>query len=74
MGSDARASGERMMDGKEDKSVDNLAVVAGLIAAVKLARVDSAELNGKGSPRIRCALADSIRIAQMVVEEISARQ
>ena len=51
-----------------------LAVVAGLIAAVKLARVDSVELNGKGSPRVRGALADAIRIAQMVVEEISARQ
>jgi hypothetical protein len=31
------------MDGKEDKSADTLAMVAGLIAAVKLARVDSAE-------------------------------
>jgi hypothetical protein len=63
-----------MMDGKEDKSAGILAMVAGLIAAVKLARVDSVELNGKGSPRVRGALSDSIRIAQMVVEEIDARQ
>ena len=62
------------MVGNEDKSVGTLAVVAGLIAAVKLARIDSGELNGKGSPRVRCALADSIKIAQRVVEEIAARQ
>jgi hypothetical protein len=49
-------------------------VVVGLIAAVKLARVDSQEPNGKGRPRVRGALADSIRIAQMVVKEITARQ
>lgn len=37
MGSDARAPGEALM---EDKTADKTAVVAGLVAAVKLARVD----------------------------------
>ena len=42
LGRDARASGETVMDDKTaDKSAGVLAVVAGLIAAVKLARVET---------------------------------
>jgi hypothetical protein len=56
-----------------DKSAGVLAVVAGLIAAVKLARVESRELQSR-SPRVRCALADSVKIAQMVIEKIITRR
>ena len=50
-----------------DKSAGALAVVAGLVAAVKLARVESREIQSK-SPRVRSAISDSIAIARMVVE------
>jgi DNA-directed RNA polymerase subunit RPC12/RpoP len=50
-----------------DRSSGTLAVVAGLIAAVKLARVESDEL-GRKSLRVRSAIADSITIARMVIE------
>lgn len=43
-----------------------MAVVAGLIAAVKLARVESKEIVSK-SPRVRAAISDSVSIARMVV-------
>ena len=36
-----------------------MAMVAGLIAAVRLARVDSEELTRR-SPRVRCAIHDSV--------------
>ena len=51
-----------------DRSAGAPAVVAGLIAAVKLARVDSRELHNR-SPRVRSAIADSATIAKMVIEE-----
>jgi hypothetical protein len=50
-----------------------LAVVAGLIAAMKLARVESGELQNR-SPRVRSAIADSITIAKMVIAETKTRQ
>lgn len=58
---------ETVMDESTDKSTGVLAVVAGLIAAVRLARVESGELQ-IGSPDVRSAIADSITIAKMVIE------
>jgi hypothetical protein len=55
-----------------DKSAGALTVVAGLIAAVKLARVESGELQNR-SPRVRSAIADSITIAKMLITEAKAR-
>jgi hypothetical protein len=49
-----------------------MSLVAGLIAAVRLARVESEELSRR-SPRVRCAIADSISIARMVIEAAKAR-
>ena len=55
LGSDARAPGELLMEDKAaDKSAGVVAIVAGLIAAVKLARVESPELQNSG-PRVRAA-------------------
>jgi hypothetical protein len=53
--------------GSSDKSGGTVAVVAGLIAAVKLARVESTELQNR-SPRVRSAISDSITLARMVIE------
>lgn len=50
-----------------EKSAGALAVVAGLIAAVKLARVESREIQSR-SPHVRAIISDSIHIARMVVE------
>jgi hypothetical protein len=50
-----------------DKTAGALAVVAGLVAAVKLARVESGELVNR-SPRVRSAISDSVTIARMVIE------
>jgi hypothetical protein len=50
-----------------DKSAGALAVVAGLVAAVKLARVAPEEIQNK-SPRVRSIISNSITIARMVVE------
>jgi DNA-directed RNA polymerase subunit RPC12/RpoP len=55
-----------------DKSAGALAVVAGLIAAVKLARVESREIQSR-SPRVRSIISDSITIARMVVEASKAK-
>jgi hypothetical protein len=44
-----------------------VAVVAGLIAAVKLARVESKEIVNR-SPRVRAAISDAVSIARMVIE------
>lgn len=51
----------------------SVAVIAGLIAAVKLARVESSEINRR-SPRLRYAISDSVDIAQMVLAEAMRRQ
>ena len=53
--------------GSSDRSGGTVAVVAGLIAAVKLARVESIELQNR-SPRVRSAISDSITLARMVIE------
>jgi hypothetical protein len=50
-----------------DRSAGALAVVAGLVAAVKLARVESREIQSR-SPRVRSIISESITIARMVVE------
>jgi hypothetical protein len=55
-----------------DKSAGALAVVGGLIAAVKLARVESAELQNR-SPRVRSIISESITIARMVIEASKAK-
>jgi hypothetical protein len=56
-----------------NRSSESVALVAGLIAAVRLARVESEEL-GRRSPRVRGAIADSVSIARMVIEETKGRQ
>jgi DNA-directed RNA polymerase subunit RPC12/RpoP len=58
--------------GAADKSAGALAVVAGLIAAVKLARVESTEIQNR-SPRVRSIISESITIARMVVEASKAK-
>jgi hypothetical protein len=61
----------------EDKAVDKtagfVAVVAGLIAAVKLARVESRGIQNR-SPRVRYIISESVTIARMVVEASKAKQ
>jgi hypothetical protein len=60
----------------EDKAADKIAgivaVVAGLIAAVKLSRVESREIQNR-SPRVRSIISESITIARMVVEASKAK-
>jgi hypothetical protein len=60
----------------EDKTVDKsagvLAVVAGLIAAVKLARVENREIQNR-SPRVRSIISESVTIARMVIEASKAK-
>jgi hypothetical protein len=51
-----------------DESVGALAIVAGLIAAVRLARVESREIQNR-SPRVRSIISESDTIAGMVVED-----
>jgi hypothetical protein len=58
--------------GSSEKSGGTVAVVAGLIAAVKLARVESIELQNR-SPRLRSAISDSITLARMVLEASKAK-
>jgi hypothetical protein len=50
-----------------DKTAGALAVVAGLVAAVKLARVEGREIQNR-SPRVRSVISESITIARMIVE------
>jgi cysteine sulfinate desulfinase/cysteine desulfurase-like protein len=49
-----------------------LAAVAGLVAAVKLARAESREIQSK-SPRARSIISNSITIARIVVEASKAK-
>jgi hypothetical protein len=49
-----------------------VAVVADLVAAVKLARVESREIHNR-SPRVRSIISESITIARMVVEASKAK-
>ena len=62
-----------MIDDKTaDKSAGVVAVVAGLIAAVKLARVESRDRIK--SPRVRSIISESVTIARMVIEASKAKQ
>jgi hypothetical protein len=61
-----------MEDKATDKTAGVVAVVAGLIAAVKLARVESREIQSR-SPRVRCIISESIAISRMVVEASKAK-
>jgi hypothetical protein len=73
VGSDARSPREALMEDKAaDKTAGVVAIVAGLVAAVKLARVESREIQNK-SPRVRCIISESITIARMVVEASKAK-
>jgi hypothetical protein len=54
-----------------DKTAGALAVVAGLVAAVKLARVEGREIQNR-SPRVRSIISESITIARMVIEASKA--
>ena len=47
--------------------------MAGLVAAVKLARVESREIQSK-SPRVRSIVSESITIARMIVEASKANR
>jgi hypothetical protein len=55
-----------MEDKAADKTAGVVAVVAGLVAAVKLSRVESREIQNR-SPRVRSIISESITIARMVV-------
>jgi hypothetical protein len=61
-----------MEDETADKTAGVVAVVAGLIAAVKLSRVESTEIHNR-SPRVRSIITESITIARMVVEASKAK-
>ena len=73
MGSDAGSPSEALMEDKAaDKTAGVVAVVAGLIAAVKLSRVESREIQNR-SPRVRSIISESITIVRMVVEASKAK-
>ena len=73
MGSDARSPSEALTEDKAaDKTAGVVAVVAGLIAAVKLSRVESREIQNR-SPRVRSIISESITIVRMVVEASKAK-
>jgi len=56
VGSDARSPGETVMEDKAtDKTAGGVAVAAGLVAAVKLARVES---RGVGQQKPSCEIGD----------------
>ena len=62
-----------MEDKAADKTAGIVAVVAGLVAAVKLARVESREIQNRG-PRVRFIISESITIARMLVEASKAKE
>jgi hypothetical protein len=62
-----------MEDKAADKTAGIVAVVAGLVAAVKLARVESREIQNR-SPQVRFIISESITIARMVVEASKEKQ
>jgi len=61
-----------MEDKAADKTAGIVAVVAGLIAAAKLSRVESREIQNR-SPRVRSIISESITVARMVVEAGKAK-
>jgi hypothetical protein len=72
--SDARSPREALMEDKAaHKTAGIVAVVAGLVAAVKLARVESREIQNRG-PRVRFIISESITIARMLVEASKAKE
>ena len=62
-----------MEDKAAHKTAGIVAVVAGLVAAVKLARVESREIQNRG-PRVRFIISESITIARMLVEASKAKE
>jgi hypothetical protein len=62
-----------MEDKAADKTAGIVAVVAGLIAAVKLSRVESREIQNR-SPRVRSIISQSVTIARMVIEASKAKE
>ena len=46
-----------------------LAVIAGMVAGVRLARVESGEIQ-TSSPRVRDAVADAVALAEQVMEKV----
>jgi DNA-directed RNA polymerase subunit RPC12/RpoP len=54
---------------EQGKAGSTLAVMAAMIAAVRLARVESGELE-KASPRVKAAIADSMTIAKQVMRAV----
>jgi hypothetical protein len=62
-----------MEDKAGDKTAGIVAVVAGLVAAVKVARVESREIQN-WSPRVRYIISESITIARMVIEASKAKE
>ena len=74
MESDARSPREALREDKAaHKTAGIVAVVAGLVAAVKLARVESREIQNRG-PRVRFIISESITIARMLVEASKAKE
>ena len=73
MGSDARSPGEALTRTPQTKQQGSCQLVAGLVAAVKLARVESREIQNR-SPRVRCIISESVTIARMVVEASRAKE
>ena len=49
-----------------------LAVMAGVIAGIRLARVESQEIE-RDSPRVRMAVADAVTIAKRVIAQVKRR-
>jgi hypothetical protein len=69
LGTDARPTTETVMDnrGVADKTAGVVAVVAALIAGVKLEPGDPREIQSR-SPRVRSIIGDSITLARPLVE------
>jgi hypothetical protein len=59
--------------GAADKTARIVAVVAGLVATVKLSRVESREIHNR-SPRVRSIISESITIARMVIEASKTKE
>ena len=55
-----------------DRATSTLVIGACLIAAVKLSRVERAEIQNR-RPRVRAALADALAIAKMVTDHAASK-
>jgi hypothetical protein len=49
-----------------------IAVIAGMIAAVKLARVESKDID-RNSPKTRMIIGDAVMVARMIAESVQGR-